>query len=141
MKAAFYKGTQPGVAGNYNRIVRWWDQGVHSHCELIFSDGISASSSFTDGGVRFKQIEYDPLKWDFIQLPDHLEPVARKWFEDHIGCEYDTFGNLRFVIDFLPDDADKRFCSEALAEALGIPEAWRFSPSCLYIILKFLFQV
>jgi len=30
-----------------------------------------------DGGVRFKRIDYDPDHWDFIELPDHLEPAAR----------------------------------------------------------------
>lgn len=45
MIAAFYKSTRPGWTGLYNRIIRWWERGDYSHCELIFSDGLAASSS------------------------------------------------------------------------------------------------
>jgi hypothetical protein len=135
MKIAFYKSTKSGFAGIYNRIVRWWDNGKYSHCEIIFSDGLSASSSFADGGVRFKQIEYDPMKWNFIEL-DLNETKTRIWFENHQGCKYDIIGNVRFIIDFLPDAQDKWFCSESIAESLGIIESWRFSPNTLYSVLK-----
>ena len=52
MKAAFYKGTRPGLQGIYSRAVRAIDRGPYSHCELVFSDGLSASASYIDGGVR-----------------------------------------------------------------------------------------
>ena len=44
-KAAFYKGTHPGVAGIYNRLVRWWTRSPYSHVELIFFDGGSGADS------------------------------------------------------------------------------------------------
>ena len=50
--AAFYQGTRPGLPGLYNRLVRWLDRGEFSHCELVFGDGMSASASFMDHGVR-----------------------------------------------------------------------------------------
>ncbi len=134
-RAAFYTGTRPGLAGIYNRLIRWWDNGKYSHCELIFSDGMAASASFLDGGVRFKQIDFDPARWDFIDLPADLETVARQWFTKHQGSGYDVIGNLRFALDFLPDNKNKWFCSEALAAAIGIAEPWRLGPNGLAAVL------
>ena len=50
IKIAFYKGTKDGIAGVYNRGARWIEDGIYSHCEIIFSNGLSASSSFMGGG-------------------------------------------------------------------------------------------
>ncbi len=136
LKAAFYKGTRSGVNGIYNRLVRWWDNGKYSHCELIFSDSQSASASFMDGGVRFKQIDFDPDRWDVIELPAELEAAARRWFTYHEGAKYDIIGNVRFVACFLPDDKNKWFCSEAIGAALGVVEPWRLGPNGLAAILE-----
>jgi hypothetical protein len=135
-RAAFYKGTRPGLAGLYNRLIRWWDNGKYSHCELIFSDGQAASASFLDGGVRFKQIDFDPARWDFVNLQANLEDEARQWFTKHEGSGYDLVGNLRFALDFLPDNKNKWFCSEALAAAIGIFEPWRLGPNGLAAVLN-----
>lgn len=136
MRAAFYKATRPGLQGIYSRLVRWIDHGPYSHCELVFGDGLSASASYIDGGVRFKRIAYDPAHWDFVDLPDALEPAARQWFEGHIGQCYDLAGNLRFVLPWLNDSQGKWFCSEAAAAALGLAEPWRYGPCGLYAALK-----
>lgn len=47
MRAAFYRGTRPGLQGIYSRAVRWIDRGPYSHSELVFSDGLSASEGFS----------------------------------------------------------------------------------------------
>jgi hypothetical protein len=135
VKVAFYKSTRPGLKGLYNRFVRWWDCGPDSHCELVFSDGISASSSFEDGGVRFKIIEYDPAKWDFVEVPWADEARARAWFVARVGKAYDLMGNAHFVAPPIPDSKDKWFCSEAIAEALGLLDAWRLGPNGLKAML------
>ena len=136
MKAAFYKGTRPGWQGIYSRGVRFIDRGPYSHCELVFSDGLSASASYIDGGVRFKQIAYDPAHWDFMALPDELEDYARDWFERNMGAPYDLMGNVRFVLPFLPDSQRGWFCSEAMGAALGWAEPWRFGPNGLSALLR-----
>lgn len=136
MRAALYKGTHPGWPGVYNRLIRWWTRSPYSHVELIFSDGIAASSSYMDGGVRFKKIDFDPALWDFIDLPGHLEPAARQWFVDHAGQPYDLMGNVHFVISPIGDDKRKWFCSEACAAALGFPEPGRYDPACLFTVLS-----
>ena len=140
MRAAFYKATRPGVQGIYSWAVRFVDRGPYSHCELIFSDGMSASASYIDKGVRLKRIDYDPAHWDFIELPDHLEPYARDWFEANKGAPYDLMGNVRFVLPFLPDSQHGWFCSEALAAALKLKEPWRFGPNGLAAVLRSSYQ-
>lgn len=126
--AAFYRGTRPGIAGVYNYVVRTWTASPYSHVELIFSDGIAGSASFADGGVRLKRIEFSPERWDFIELPAHLEAAARTWFEAHVGAGYDLLGNLQFILAPFGQVERRWFCSEACAAALGMPEAWRYDP-------------
>lgn len=136
MRAAFYKGTRPGLQGIYSRVVRLIDRGPYSHCELVFSDGISASASWIDGGVRFKHIDYKPKHWDFVDLPANLEDAARQWFTTHEGHGYDLLGNLRFVFWMVRESDKDWFCSEAIGAALGMPEAWRLGPNGLAAALK-----
>jgi hypothetical protein len=131
MKAAFYKGTRPGLHGLYNRFVRWWTRGNYSHIEVMFSDGMSGSSSFLDGGVRFKKIDFDPANWDFIDLPDELESASRAWFTTHEGKAYDYWMNLRFCFGFMPESKDKYACSESCMASLGFTDAWRFEPNVM----------
>ena len=140
MYAAFYKVTRPGLQGVYSKAVQFIDRGAYSHCQLVFTDGMSASASWMDNGVRFKRIDYNPEHWDFVQLPDHLEDFARSWFEFHEGMPYDLQGNVRFVLPFLPDSTSGWFCSEAIAAALQLYEPYRFGPNGLAAILKSLYQ-
>ena len=135
MRAAFYRGTRPGLAGIYNRLVRWWCRSSYSHVELVFSDGWAASASYMDGGVRLTRIEFDPARWDLVELPAHLEAGARAWFEAHLGQPYDLLGNLHFVVSPVADDKARWFCSESVGAALGMPEAWRFDPGTLHAVL------
>lgn len=135
-RVAFYKGIHSGVPGLYNRLVKAQDCGPYSHVEMQFSNGLSASSSFMDGGVRFKQIEYDSGNWDFIYLPIEWEAEARKWFEDHAGEGYDIWGNVHLALGFFTEDRDRKFCSEAVAGALRIKQAWRLTPNALYVVIE-----
>lgn len=140
LRAAFYKGTRPGLTGIYNRLVRWWDRSIYSHCEIVFPSGWCASSSYMDNGVRFKVIDFDPEHWDFVDLPAHLESRAFLWFEEHRGQKYDVLGNLHFVVSPVADDKRKWFCSEAIAAALGIPDPWRYTPGTLASAFSIYFQ-
>ena len=135
MRLALYKGIRPGWQGVYSRLVRWLDGGPYSHCELVFEDGVNASSSYIDGGVRFKIIDYRPEHWDFIDLPDALEDSARDWFRSHVGQPYDLWGNVRFAFGFARESKGKWFCSEAVMAALGFAEAYRYGPSGMVDVL------
>lgn len=135
-KAAFYKGTRPGIGGLYNRLGRWLDHGPYSHCELVFSNGMSGSASFMDGGVRIKYIGYTSGDWDFIDLPANREAEAHRWFIEHRGAKYDLLGNINAAFGFVQHSADKFFCSESMAAALGLTDAWRYKPNGLCAVMK-----
>ena len=141
MKAAFYKATRPGLAGIYNRLVRLVDGGPYSHAELVFSDGMWASSSYMDGGVRFKYpAEMSPEKWDVFELdPTRFdEATARAWFIKNNGAPYDIAGNLKFVWHWWPASRTRWFCTSALAAALGvqpIAKPWWYGPAKLAAVL------
>jgi hypothetical protein len=136
MKIAFYKGTRPFPQSLFNQGVRWWTGGIYSHCELVFSDNISASSSFIDHGVRFKKIEYDDC-WDFLDLKDFDELSARCWFQIHVYEKYDLLNLLGFIWRRKDGSSKKWTCSEACASALKIHEPWRYDPNTLYSTLKY----
>jgi hypothetical protein len=131
LRAAFYRGTHAGLPGVYNRVVRWWTRSKYSHVELVFSTGHAASSSYMDGGVRFKMIDFNEDKWDFVDLPAHLERAAFGWFLAHRGQKYDLLGNLHFIVAPVADDKRRWFCSESVAAALGLPDPWRYDPGTL----------
>jgi hypothetical protein len=139
-QAKFYKGTRPGLPGVYNRLVRGWERGPYSHCELLFSDGRSWSASFMDHGVRWKFIDYDDANWDTVILPKHMEKAALLWFLAHEGESYDLMGNLHLVIGFLPESRGKKFCSEALMASLDMDQAWRMGPNAAYETLCWRFR-
>ncbi|MGO4302271.1 hypothetical protein [Cupriavidus sp. RAF12] len=135
MQAAFYKGNQAGAAGLHDRLIRWWCSGPYSHVELVFSDGEAASSSLTDGGVRFKRINFNPERWDLFDLHGFDETAARQWFENNLKAKYDIWGNLGFLWRPIKGTRQRWFCSEAVLTALGFQDGWRFCPNGAHAIL------
>lgn len=137
MKIASYKAIRPGFSGLFSRLVRWWTSSPYSHTELIFSDGVSGSSSFLDKGVRLKSISYDKDHWDFFELPNYLdENQARWWFERNQGKKYDVLGLIGFVWKRGTQDRDKWYCNEAIGESLCIEDPWRFDPASFVTLIK-----
>jgi hypothetical protein len=137
MKIASYKSIRPGLSGIFSRLVRWWTNSQYSHTELIFSDGTSASSSFIDGGVRFKEISYDNDHWDFIELPESFnETAARLWFIQNENKKYDVLGLVGFVWKRGTQNKNKFYCNESIGEALGIKDSWRFDPGSFAVVMQ-----
>lgn len=133
MRLAFYKGRRGGLAGAFDALVRWWTRGPYSHVELIFSDGLAASASQRDGGVRFKHIDFAPDRWDFVAVRGD-EAAARAWFVQHEGASYDYAGLFGFFWRPGSGAGSRWFCSEAIAAALGCRDPWRFCPNTLAAI-------
>ena len=136
MKIASYKVIRPGFSGIFSRLVRWWTSSKYSHTELIFSDGVSGSSSFLDKGVRLKSITYDETYWDFIEIQGFDELQARWWFERNQGKKYDVLGLLGFVWKRGTQNKNKWYCNEAIGEALGVEDPWRFDPASFVTLIK-----
>lgn len=144
MKAAFFKGTKPGIAALFDIGVHEWEEGNYAHVELVLSDGRSASSTFLDGGVRFTppgSIDFsDAAQWDLVDLTGLDEAVAVAWFTQHEGDKYDTWGDAHFVCGLIHHKPHEEFCSEAVGTALGFEQAWRFDPNALCFALKRVMQ-
>ena len=135
MKVALYKGKRGGFAGAFDAAVRWWTRGAYSHVELIFSDGMSASASARDGGVRFKDIEYHPDRWDIIEI-EADEHFADVWFSTREGLGYDYFGLFGFVWRPHSGSALLWFCSEIVMGALKFDDPWQFNPNMVGTIAR-----
>ncbi|MEN9885692.1 MAG: hypothetical protein RL758_270 [Pseudomonadota bacterium] len=139
MKVALYKGTRPGAAGLYNRAIRAVTGQQYSHVELVFSDGMSGSSSFMDGGVRLKPINYTTqANWDFIDLPEGRfnEAAAREWFHVHARQGYDLPGAFHFFLALFPDDPNLWFCNEAVGASLGIEHPAMYHPGTFAALVR-----
>lgn len=141
MKAAFFKGTKPGLAALFDIGVHEWEAGSYAHSELVLSDGRACSSTFLEGGVRIAPagtINFaDASQWDLLDLTGLFdEAAALAWFTAHKGDKYDSWGDAHFVCGFIHQKPNAEFCSEAVASALGFEDAWRLDPNALYFVLK-----
>ncbi len=135
LQVAFYKGRKR----LFNRLTSFWLRGPYSHCEVIVGTSptgkaICISSSFLDGGVRIKHIALKPEHWDVIDVGGDPND-AWHWAAHHEGQGYDLLGFVGFIYRVLGQDDNRWFCSEAVADMLGIPDAWRFDPCSLYAAL------
>ena len=138
MKVALYKGKKRA----FNRLVAWWTRSDYSHCEVLFEYDLKtntylcASSSYLDGGIRFKWINLDAPHWDIVEIKGDIEKV-REWYKLRLGRPYDVKGIVGCVVRRLPASNDKWFCSSSIASALGYPEPWRVLPVDLKSIADF----
>jgi len=136
LKVAFYKHNKH----LFNRLVPWWTKGKYSHVELVFSDGLSASSSHIDCGVRYKKIIFRPERWDVFELEGFNEKEARTRFNQKLNHRYDYWGIFGFVWGAKKDSKNREFCSEVVMYSLGFKESWRFDPNCCFAVLEKFFK-
>lgn len=129
---AMYKGPAPTLLRRIvHRLICWRTRGPYSHVELVKDGYLGFSASFLDGGVRRKAIDFNTGRWDMVTVPgDEAKAVA--WFDAHMGAPYDWFGLFGWVIPWRVSYRKWWFCSEAVAEAIGMPQSWRTSPNDLY---------
>lgn len=114
-----------------------------SHVELIAgradlgSVALCWSSSPRDGCVRSKPIYLDPDKWLLVEAAADADRAVAV-MSQHWGQGYDALGAvlspLRLPVRVVGHD--RWFCSEIVAEALGWPDPWRWSPARMYRALK-----
>lgn len=143
MKLAFYKNKEK----LFNRAVCWWCNSKYSHVEVILEelpDGLSrcASSSYSDHGVRIKNIDLKDGKWDIMEISAN-EDLVHAWFNKHLGENYDLLGLFGFIFRRGIQNKIEWFCSESVADAMGFEESWRYEPgvfatTCLRLGGKFL---
>lgn len=136
---AFYKGRQAGPFTSW--LVAWWCRTDYSHCELLLDRWAwyryeCGSSVLTDGGVRVKVRDLDPLQWDCYLIDDIGVDYARAWFGAHKSERYDLLGWLGFIFRRIKGLGNGWWCSEACAAALGIPDPWRWDVALLAALAR-----
>jgi hypothetical protein len=129
---------------------RWVDLGIKvfsglgefCHAELVFSDGVSFSSTARDpsldsagnakpDGTRFKRIDYSahPERWMLIPvgMPHGYdgdegyaadEAAIRAFALSELDARYDYAGCFRFVVPFWRESPANWFCSEIVTACL-----------------------
>lgn len=138
MKIAFYTGSRR----LFNKLVCWKMRGPYSHVEAVIEDGgnglaLCASASFSDGGVRFKQIDLRSGNWDVIDVPSIDAARVAQWFAWHEHEPYDVRGLVNFILP-VGHNPEGWFCDEALLDAMGMREAWRFDPNSMARVCELL---
>lgn len=93
------------------------------HCELIFSDNVTASASPSDGGTRFTTIKNlnDPEKWKIFELDwinREEEQLIREFCNREDGCKYDWWALFLGPFIAIANSTDKWFCTEYCLQAL-----------------------
>ena len=123
---ACYKGPATGLFNiTFHKVVCWWTRSKYSHCELVIN-GTAYSSSSRDKGVRKKEIDFSSGKWDLY--PVELDEVfVLNFYERAKDDKYDYKGLLWFVIGYIPQKANRWFCSEWCGFAMKIPFAHKLS--------------
>jgi len=127
VKIAFYKSSGDLV----DKTIRLLTKSQYSHCEIIYND-LWYSSSPRDKGVRKKVITEDNTKWDIFHIyidEDRLQNIYTKY----AASGYDFLGIfLSILFKFKIQDKNKVFCSEFLAEILGLAYPYMYTPESLY---------
>jgi hypothetical protein len=87
------------------------------------------------GGVRFKMIDIDPLKWDMIDL--NYDPMkAAMLFKTMEGFPYDYRLIGSYMSWLIRENPQALTCSEVCAMACGLGDPWRYDPCSLMEIVK-----
>ena len=146
---ALYRGRRDGsgwrvwAARFTDWLTRCLTRGRYSHCEIAVRLPETEdepqyecySASVRDGGVRLKTMPLPAEKWDLIALPDGVQERLPGLWQATQGQSYDLPGALGIAFR-LPENCRRWFCSEWCAQAIGLPESWRFSPNDLAAICR-----
>ena len=140
---ALYKGRRDGAwykpdiaAAHFaDWAVRLLTRSPYSHCELAVPRDDEQydcySSSIRDGGVRVKTMPLPLSKWDLTPIRQaNAYAELASHFAATRGQAYDWPGALGIVLP-TRQHAQKWFCSEWCAAALGLPDPARYSPAAL----------
>lgn len=144
VKVAFFKGKPNGFFPAIgDDLIRWWTDGPYSHAEIITQvndkgEVYSHSAVLLGGTNGVRSIWRSDIvapDWDVVELPNVDPASVEAWFTAHAGCKYDLLGLLGFVLRRNDYDKNKYFCSESVADSLGIAEGWRYDPNALKPII------
>jgi hypothetical protein len=103
------------------------------HCGIIDGDYVIDSTLAT--GVRritLEEWKTHYSKYEIVEMPIKNLNTSLKWARAEVGKKYDMLGILSLAVRKNYEERDKWFCSELVAEYLGIQyKVWRLSPQFL----------
>lgn len=137
--AGYYIAFHGGKGRAMDVVIAWATRSPYSHCELLRAARMPEpgethrciGASLMDGGVRIREIVFDEGKWHFLHVPwapdDAWERAASR-----VGSAYDLRAFVwTHLFNFRRHTRDKWFCSELIADALGISMPHAYSPGDL----------
>jgi hypothetical protein len=128
---AFYRG-QGTIT---DAVIRQVTGSQFSHVELVGPNGQCISASKRDGNqVRQKRIDFKADHWTFIRTP-HDPAKAWSISESYLGVPYDTLGAVLSGLNIPLNVSPRWFCSELIAQSLGLPDAHTYHPGGLWAAL------
>lgn len=134
VQLALYKGP-PSIQNTWewfkHYAIRLWTWSRYSHAELVIG-GMCYSSSSRDGGVRKRQIDLNSGRWDVVPILGADATAALIWFYAHEGQHYDWANIARFVMPFLPQNADQWVCFEAIGSMLNLAATHKLTANDLH---------
>lgn len=127
--------------GPLDKTIAWLTWGEYSHVEFQLTKSPTGahpclSSSWRDGGVRWKRIDVTTGKWTrYMICPHYLaypetELEIAEWMLTQENKKYDTLGVLLVPFTFWKNKLFRRarwFCSEICAH---ICREWKIFPFC-----------
>jgi hypothetical protein len=117
LKIAFYRAKYGTLSDKLFALSSW---SKYSHCEIVFPDGMCASSSPRDGGVRLKNIRLG-RKWDVFALNSHPPTeTIRYWFNINDGLPYDRIADIGAILNLNVGSFDKMPGAYMTALCLGV---------------------
>lgn len=82
------------------------------------------------GGCRFKRIALDPARWDLQPVP--ANPLQAVMMASQMeGSLYDWRQIAGYIAWWIPHQADRTSCAEAVATVIGFDDPHRFDPANL----------
>lgn len=89
------------------------------------------SATVHDGEVREALRTLESDRWVVVELPRSSHgPLA--YVRSRLGVPYGWFDLLSFLLPWRVSWSGSDFCSEVIANSLGLPNPWRVSPGDLY---------
>ncbi|MEN9926645.1 MAG: hypothetical protein RL268_2771 [Pseudomonadota bacterium] len=124
----------------FARVIGWWQRHDSAHCEVSGTwDGKAhecVGASFLDRGVRLKVIDMPPEKWRIYEI-DRPAGVVASWYDRHAGDDYDVLGLLGFLWRPIRGRGRRWFCSELVADVLGLQEPHRYDVAAIESVCNF----
>lgn len=103
------------------------------HCAIIDSDYV-IDATLSSGVRRITLAEWKTHynKYEVVEFPISNSETSLVWARDQVGKKYDMLGILSLALHKKYEDIDKWFCSELVAQYIGIKyKVWRLSPQFL----------